>query len=59
MKCYLNQKRKKKMSKDAEKFVGQIVSEFMGKSIVYGPEQALEMMKADQKKENEQDEASL
>lgn len=49
MKCaYYQNKKKSKLSAESKKRLSHIINDFMEKSLVIGPEKALEIMKAEQ-----------
>ena len=51
MKCgYYQRKKQNRTSNEAKKKLSAIVNDFMAKSIVVGPEQALEEMKKEEEK---------
>lgn len=55
MKCAYYQKQKKsKLSTEGKKRLSNIVNNFMAKSLVVGPEKALEIMKEEQANKEEE-----
>ena len=55
MKCaYYHNQKKSKLSTEGRKQLSNIVNNFMAKSIVVGPEKALEIMKEEQTNKEEE-----
>lgn len=54
MKCAYYQRRKQdRMTTEDKKRLNEVVNDFMQKSVVVGPDKALEMMKEEQEKQND------